>query len=306
MTVSRRDRWALAAVLTVVVPACKSENPYRRPFELLTRSAQACDAGNWKAATSPAEELIGETNEKPEEFARQRFFAHHLLTLSHSNAACGEAFAAVASQGSRSRFATAEHPSQARLATPSAEVSHLMAALLNGWESVSLSDRAASMPAMIDGQSLAPPQLEKLGVDECAVSVRLCQLIVYGRLQSPDLVKEMLDSSPDLLDFERCRQIMEKAGTPERLRPWIYCIIHHHLRQSDERLSFKFAAHTLETAGQARGTITTSMIEEIQHWITDDSTFVFECPKCKATAIPKYNACLRDSTPLIQFDARKE
>jgi len=302
----------LPLLLIVLVPslgACKSDTLYVSNRSQLEGAVAAMNDGDYPRALSYSEKLIVDTNEDPQPYVLQRYYAKYLSTQIHMAAAVDGAFLEDATAGGNGITLGVAEAGLGVLDREEAPVGHLMATMYHSGHGLEWYPSVENAQTEADGEELLPASLEELGVKNAQINMALCQLAAYARLQFQERIDLTLRQSgmSALLEVSSCTEVLERSNFNKAVYPLIYYSIYGFLQEQNPIVAYRFGVRAIETAPDAPSAFGRSKIEAFEEWVTEHPEYEWYCSNDDKTSPPTEPRCIHcNQTPTIDFQVRRK
>ncbi len=279
-----------AFVLVPLISSCGESMRWAENRDLLASAMANIESNQFAEAVGSMDALMVETQEMPNEYALQRYFAACLTAQAHLRASFVKPFLMEQRPANQSSFELGSGSSSSGI--PS-EIGHLASSNFHIGYARDAFARASTKPLLEDGENLLPPKLAELGVANSRAYLVLALVAIQARLQFQDRVAEILEDLPQLQTLDSCEKLLSDGQVTSSMRPWIFRGIFGYLSKfpAREPEAFKFAVRTLELAGDANGTLDDENLQPVRSWIESGSSYVFRCPDDQSVVDPNLDGC---------------
>ncbi len=287
----------LLALAACSLAACSSSSLHGANRGLLDASRASIEAGRYREAIQSAESVLASTGEAQNDYRLQRFFAAHLVSRAHAEAAFAAPFLSepvVGTQFSLTGNASSRRPSS---------VAHLIAACWWADWTRQWFAGVSDAPREVRGEAVLPPDLAQFGPLNALAQANLLTLAIYCRLDFQDKVADIVTGIPELRSLDSCEAVLEAARVPASARVWVYAGVFEQLTEEDQREAYRFGIRARSAAlAEAQSGFGAAHRKAIADWILKESQFVFRSPS-GSVFDPNLDGCTIDGTPNLEYIA---
>jgi len=291
-------------VLLTALSACASNDAYLDNQRDLQFALEAYAARELpEEVVTRLNRVLVDTQNEPNDFALQRFYAAFLLTQVHAAASMGMPFRQEPTTlRSRVGGIGQRDPSDEEMRRPS-PTAHLVATMYHASFARALYDKAVRSGPQKDGIVLVPDELWNLGVDQADANLQVLLSTTYSRLGFRDEVAKTLAQSPDLLEPARCLAFLDNSLTQTRLKPWVCEMVFEYLKNLNELQAYRFGIMAVEGRERFGYGLPEASVARIDDWIVNGASVRFVCPESQTAYIPGQRRSPISGVPHIEYVA---
>ncbi len=278
-------RTSSALACALLVTACAGTQVWEENCVRLEYASAHLDDEELIRSARRLEWILADTQEAPQEFALQRFYASFLLAQVHARASLDRPFFEETSTAASRVGGIGRRETTGSETRPSIE-GHVAASVYYASLARGMYDRAARSGPKHGEVTLLPDDLWNTDLNNADANLQIILTTAYARLGFSEEVAKILDESPDLVDFERCEGLLTRYGVLRELRPWIFAMIFDYLKVKNEESAYPFAILAVEGADRYGFALPARVTKRIDHWIVDEASVVFVCPESRTAYIP--------------------